>query len=445
MHFADLLVKEVNILKDRILNMIQEPEERCELYRQLLSGRWLPLPPEKIPTKSKVYAIDSSDGVIELAGGGVIYVVRAAALSNKRGNEAIRKLKLDAFYPPSDEKLDEYRRLMREHLEHLTALEATRNLGQEDFILIDGSIFGRMNHVFQVLDIPDKEDFMSTYVETFYNLLDTCMKKNITLIGVAKDSRSSLLRKSLLAELLLKEIRNYESELQLEIMTILRYIQRSPRQAFRAIQEIVNKVDKDIYIILQELLDNTPDYKMIMASRMEPGYSNPLKLELRNVASGFVEILFTPSRRDELVRTFVASLPQNKVSTDTEKRIYKALEHMTTYPAVAALYARFAKNDIPLRIDIVHPDIEKWSLEECDPSGKYVNFASDGWEGVVYRVLGLLRGLYAGLKNYNVLLTSVDKYVKMTQNIKNLYKAKIESILDTLIQQSRGVRRVSFP
>jgi len=445
LRFADLLVKEVNILRDRILSVILEPEERCEFYRQLLSRHWLSLPPEKIPTKSKVYAIDSSDGVIELAGGGVIYMVRAAALSNKRDEEAIRKLKLDAFYPPSDEKLNEYRKLMREHLEHLTALEAAKNLGPGDIILIDGSIFGRMNHVFQVLDIPGKEDFMLTYVETFYNLFNTCIKKNITLIGVAKDSRSTLLRESLLAELLLEEIRNYDTELQIEIVTILRNIQRSPRQAFKAIREIVKKVDKVIYTTLQELLDDMPDYKMIMISRMEPGYTHPLKLELRNIARGFVEILFTPSRRDELVRTFISSLPQNKVSTNIEKRIYKALEHMTAYPAVAALYVKFAKNDIPLRIDIVHPDVEKWSLEECDPSGKYVKFASDGWEDVAHRVLELLKGLYAGLKNYNVLLTSVDKYVKMTQNIKNLYKAKIESLLDTLIQQSRGVRRVSFP
>jgi len=445
LRFADLLVKEVNIRKDKILNVILEPEERCEFYRQLLSRRWLPLPPEKIPTENRVYAIDSSDGVIELAGGGVIYVVRSATLSNKRDDETIRKLELDAFYPPSDEKLSEYRKLMREHLEHLTALEAAKNLGQGDFILIDGSIFGRMNHVFRALDIPGKEDFMLTYVETLYNLFDTCIEKNITLVGVAKDSRSTLLRESLLAELLLEKTRNYDTELRMEIMTILRDIRRRPRQAFKTIQEIAKKVDEDIRIILQELLDNMPDYKMIMASRMESGYTHPLKLELRNVASGFVEILFTPHRRSELVRTFIASLPQNKVSASIERTIYKALEHMVTYPAVATLYVRFAKNDIPLRIDIVNPDVEKWDLEEDGASGKYVRFASDGWKDVVHTVLGLLNGLYAGLKNYNVLLTLVDKYVKMTQNTKNLYKAKIESLLDTLIQQSRGARRVSFP
>ena len=100
MRFADLLVEEVDVRKDRILRVILEPEERREFYRQLLSRRWLPLPPEKAPTKNRVYAVDSNDGVIELAGGGIIYVVRAAALSNRR--DEARRLEVDAFYPPSE-------------------------------------------------------------------------------------------------------------------------------------------------------------------------------------------------------------------------------------------------------------------------------------------------------------------------------------------------------
>ncbi len=443
MRFADLLVKEVNARKDEILSVILEPEERCEFYRELLSKRWLPLPPEKTPAENRIYAVDSSDGVIELAGGGVIHVVRAAALSNS--GEAIRRLELDAFYPLSDEKLTEYRRLAREYLEHLAALDAAKNLGQGGFILIDGSIFGRIIHVFRTLDIPGKEDFMVTYVETLYDLLDTCVKKSITLVGVAKDSRSTLLRESLLAELLLEKTRNYDAELRAQIMAILRDIRRFPRQASRAVREIAGKIGEDVRTILQELLDNVPDYKIIMASGMEPGYTHPLKLELRNVASGFVEILFTPSRRGELARTFTASLPQIKTGASIEEAVYRALEHMAAYPAVAALYVKFAENDIPLRVDIVHPDVERWSLERGDLGGRYVRFASGGWEDVVHAVLGLLNGLYAGLKNYNVLLTSVDKYVKMTQRVKNLYKVKIESFLRTLIQQSRGARRVSFP
>lgn len=441
MRFADLLIKKINDRKDNLLRVILEPE-RSDFYRTILLKHWFSLPLTKEGIEGKVYAVDSSDAVIELAGGGVIYIVRAAALSNRR--DEVRKLDLDAFYPPSDEKLSEYRVLAREHSEHLAAMEAIQSLNPGDAILIDGSIFGRMTHVFRALEIPGKEDFMLTYVKTFYQFLSKCLERNVILLGVAKDSRSTLLRESLLVELLLEKMKNYDTVLQLRILSILRSLHRFPRQASKAIQEIAEAVGEDICMILRELLDNMPDYKMIMSSRIGSGFSHPLKLELRNIARGFVEILYTPERRWELARAFISSLPLSRVHSKLEKFTYNVLEYMASYPAVGAFYVKFAENDIPLRIDIVHPSIERWGLEKEGSISGYVRFASD-WRDTVHNVLELLGSLYAGLKNYNVLLTIVDKYVKMTYATKNLYKRKIESLLDMLIQQSRGVRRVSFP
>jgi len=113
---------------------------------------------------------------------------------------------------------------------------------------------------------------------------------------------------------------------------------------------------------------------------------------------------------------------------------------MASYPAVATLYVRFSRNDIPLRVDVVHQKVERWSVE-----APHVRFAVGDWRNTVHDVLGLLGYLYAGLRNYNVLLTSADRYVKMTMDARDAYKLKIESFLGMLIEQSRGVRRVSFP
>ena len=41
-------------------------------------------PPEVEIVDEEIYAIDSSDGIIELAGGGVIHIVRAEALSDRK-------------------------------------------------------------------------------------------------------------------------------------------------------------------------------------------------------------------------------------------------------------------------------------------------------------------------------------------------------------------------
>ena len=61
-------------------------------------------PPEVEIVDEEIYAIDGSDGIIELAGGDVIHIVRAEALSDRKNK--IRELDLDAFYPPSDERLN---------------------------------------------------------------------------------------------------------------------------------------------------------------------------------------------------------------------------------------------------------------------------------------------------------------------------------------------------
>ncbi|MHA1664973.1 MAG: hypothetical protein ACTSVW_03995 [Candidatus Njordarchaeales archaeon] len=61
---------------------------------------------------------------------------------------------------------------MREDFEHKVALKAVQNLGKADVILIDGSIFGRMSHVFIPISIPEREDFMIGYVESFNKLLE---------------------------------------------------------------------------------------------------------------------------------------------------------------------------------------------------------------------------------------------------------------------------------
>ena len=104
LRFIDLLYEKALSKKDYLLKVVSEPEKRASFYRSLLLKRWFALPPEIEIVDKEIYAIDSSDGIIELAGGGVIHIVRAEALSNRK-NE-IRELDLDAFYPPSDERLN---------------------------------------------------------------------------------------------------------------------------------------------------------------------------------------------------------------------------------------------------------------------------------------------------------------------------------------------------
>ncbi|MHA1665463.1 MAG: DNA double-strand break repair nuclease NurA [Candidatus Njordarchaeales archaeon] len=436
MRFIDLFVKMVESKRDNILRIIIEPDERIKFYNELVKKYWYPLPITRKLHLGCIYAIDSSDAIIELAGGGVIYIARSAGISNHK--DELREINLDALYPKFEEDLNEYRKLMREHLEHKVALKAANKLGDSDVILIDGSIFGRMSHVFMPINILGREDFMVKYVELFYELLETCIEKNILLVGVAKDSRSTLFKEAFLTELLLNKISNYENEMKLKIESIIPVIFRNPRDAIKLINELQGKVNVEVIEILRELLDPLPDTKIIISTKLKAGYSHPLKLTFKRLVRGYIEGIFKPEKRFEIARKFLNSLPTS-FNQDIEMRVQRALKYMALYPPVASFYVKFKDNDLPLRIDVVHDEI--YELESYDK----VPFIAGDWEGIIGKVISILSQLYAGLRNYNVLLTMVDNYVKFRREHKEKYKAMMEKILGILVEQSRGARRVSFP
>jgi len=437
MRFADLLVKELKEKRNVLERVIWEPEERAYFYGKLLEKHWFTIPSTKFLKVPRIYAVDSSDGIIELAGGGVIHIVRAAALSNS--GEKVRKLHLDSFYPRSNEGLVEYRKLMREKLEHEVALSVAKKLDEEDIILIDGSLLGRMLHVFNPLDVPGRGDVIVDYVNVFSSFLSACLQRNITLVGVAKDSKSSILREALLIELLLYTTKGYDQSLRKELENLVVQVYKNPRQTIGKVASLSSRIDGSIVRIFEELLDPTPDYKIIMATGLGKGYSHPLRLELRYFRENFIKAIFTPKKKLELVENFLNKLPSRGKIIQNVDAIYRAVEEIASYPPVASFYVRFRANDIPLRIDVVHPSIEKWSTDHLPP------FVRKGWEQVVERVLKVLEQLYAGLKNYNILLKKVDEYVRFTKIHRDNYKRIIESLLGKLIEQSRGMRRVSFP
>jgi len=436
MRFIDLFVKLVESKYDSLLRIITEPDEKIEFYHGLIEKYWYSLPTIKTLQHGCIHAVDSSDAIIELAGGGIIYIVRSASISNHK--DELREIYLDAFYPKFTEDLNEYRRLMREHLEHKVALKAAKNLGKDDVILIDGSIFGRMSHVFVPINIPEREDFMISYVESFHKLLKTCVENRILLVGVAKDSRSTLLKEALLTKLLFEKISNYDMEIKLKIGNILPIIHRDPRKAIKLIEEMQGQIGAEIIDILKELLDPLPDSKIIISTGLEAGYSHPLKLTLKNLVRGLIEGIFKPEIRSEIARKFADKLPSN-ANQNNEMRVQRALEYMASYPPVESFYVKFKENDLPLRVDVVHEKI--YELKTQDK----ISFINGDWEEITANVISILNQLYAGLRNYNVLLTLVDNYVKFRREYKDKYKSMMEKILGRLIEQSRGARRVSFP
>ena len=111
----------------------------------------------------KVFAIDSSDGVIEHRNGGVIHISRGIGVSND--GEEIKDLSLEVFYPEGGRALREYRSLSRENIEHSVAIKCLEECNGNSFLLIDGSLYGRMLHVPEELPIRGEFPLIIEYIE----------------------------------------------------------------------------------------------------------------------------------------------------------------------------------------------------------------------------------------------------------------------------------------
>ncbi|MGC9107895.1 MAG: DNA double-strand break repair nuclease NurA, partial [Infirmifilum sp.] len=206
--FLDLLAEEISLKKSYLEEIAGKISELSENYKRMVVEKWrpLPLPLEVI---DKIFAVDSSTGIVEVRGGGVVLVARSMALAPF--SKSFRKLIVDALYPRDTRDFEEYVRLMREHIEHAVALESLED--EPEFILIDGSLYGRMIHVLMELDLEGREDFMFEYVRTYSDFLTQAVKRGVTVLGVSKDSRSTLFKE----ELLKKKVLEVASESGVEV------------------------------------------------------------------------------------------------------------------------------------------------------------------------------------------------------------------------------------
>ena len=146
-------------------------------------------PPAYDPRPLKVAATDSSEFIRELYNGKKLILIRSfTKIGNRVWNHFISEV-IDV----DREVLRNFTILLMEHSEHLSTLKMLDE-DNPDYILLDGSLVGRMRHRNQRIGAESYEDFMKEYFSTLSKLVDSCIGKNIPLIFVAKSSESRILR-----------------------------------------------------------------------------------------------------------------------------------------------------------------------------------------------------------------------------------------------------------
>ena len=430
--FADLFVEEVRRKRSEILRVAAGSADLASRYRELVKGVWV----EGVEARNefdKVYAVDSGSDEIEVAGGGAILVTRAVAL--EAGGRELRKLRVDALFPKSVRDYDDFKRLLREHLEHEVALEAVDE--GAGLVMLDGSLFGRMSHVIRELNVEGREGFILDYVETYGQLLSRAVRKGVIVAGVSKDSRSTVLREELLLSELKRCLEGCPTGLASKVLELWVRLRRRPSHVLEEVRRLVKEgLDPRIYELFVEARNPVPDSKLLLLMNLEPGYTVPVKLTLERVQMGVIEVALTEEFRLMALLGEIFEKVSDELGSRFAEKVERVLAALRSYPAVLTSYVIFSRGDDPVRVDIV---VGREDL--AAGSSRFVRSPPDSF----IRVLRQLAFLYAGRMSYNVLLLEADKRVRTTAETLDLYHKLAMKELGELIVHSRGERRYFIP
>jgi len=428
--FLESYIKELNLKSERIRKEYSTNTESKVIIKlkTAFDEYWINTDlPNSTPSDFSVLAVDSSSQHVVTSNGGIFYVIRALAQSK---DKRYRKIVAD-FDFTSDSMYEAVHIIHRkmEWLEHEVALEAI-NDGFEDYILLDGSIYGRLVHIPIETGYVNDRAFMLKYFETLIKLFESCRENGIPIVGISKESRTSFFREFLIkivAKKLIDEIGLSKAELE-------RLLSLALDDKRRAVKELEKLKHSSIFKeIMEELLARRPDFQLILSYAKSTGYTTPLILgasarwrrSYRRIVinpEGFIKSNFPISSRD---RDFV-------------KWARSIVEKIPDLPAVISFHLLPAMNDTPMRVDI-----PAWVF------GIKKKLSEVGWPEEadidISKILRLISAGYCGLENYNIWLKTVDDTVKLKREVfENLYLSKFEEIVGRFATP-RGYRRVRFP
>ncbi len=140
-----------------------------------------------------ISATDSSEFVRELYNGKKLILIRAYAKTrSSTGKDFICEV-MDV----NREEIRNFTILLMEHTEHVATMRLLQK-EKPDYVLMDGSLVGRLRHKRGKIDAENYGDFMDTYFEALFKLIRLCLDNRIPMVFVAKSSESAMLRNHIL-------------------------------------------------------------------------------------------------------------------------------------------------------------------------------------------------------------------------------------------------------
>ena len=408
---------------------------------EALRRHWHPVVEVTAPEK-EVVAVDGSRGIRPFASGAVFYVARALAIF---GKYSFRTVDVDAFL--SKAKSTDIQVFVNRKMEWLEFEVAVKAIEEGNLsnvaVLMDGSLFGRLSHLPRDQPAEGMRGFMVDYFETFDKLLTLSKERNILLLGVSKDSRSSFLRDYLLNGILDRELKALDipESNKLALFHTFQDVFNTPNQAFDSFGKLKDEHGeklRKVEQILWEAYSARTDHQLIRTYIEQPGHTIPIELSVAKRTYTLVEELMS-SPKTYVSKHFKESMLESPDSEGFMRRACEVLSRIPSFPTMVSFHVLLDKRDTPIRVDA-----PSWVFSRdttiSDFSGGRDLQVNLNW------IISLLMKGYGGLKDYNIWLKRVDEKVRLSNEVMDsVYSSVLEKELDFTIIHSRGYRRVKYP
>lgn len=377
-------------------------------------------------------AVDSSRATRELMDGSSLGIFRAIGLTNNR--KEFKELETEFFYHSG--KGNQLRFYESAKMEYLEAKVILRYLSEEEdmnnkFVLVDGSLFGRVSHIPIELQIYGKELFMTDYIKTYKDLFEEAERRKVLLVGISKDSRASFFKQLILEELIKKLIPEQNDFVG----------ENDPSYLLGIISKMENDETKaQLKIILNLYLRSVPDvYFLNRFSKLQKYFTLPVELSYDKISSkALIRMLENRSSGEDYIKTHFSKVSRN-LSNESYSKLMLTLDNVRNYPTIVSFYLVPAKNDSPIRIDVPSYCLGIEHKLKDLVSSRFIDLDEEKLNSIISSLLEQ----YAGYKNYNILLKRADEKVKLSNYIvDNVYLKVIERKLGVVLLPGRDYRRV---
>jgi hypothetical protein len=435
--FASLVNSKKYDLKEKILHGI--PNQLQDRFRKYFDSYWISDLREKIvPCSLKdidVMAIDSSLYTNLLSTGGLFYIVRSMAACREKTRKV---METDVIF--SKDELSKIRYLIgrkMELLEFQVAINSIKNGINCEAVLLDGSLYGRAIH--NLIETKSREEIptLLKYFQVYNELLDLCKEKNILLVGVSKQSRSTFFRDFLLRLIFIEELEKSDlsPEMKRQLDSIFFGVLDVEKKALRRFDLLKRKQKnglEEIEMMFEELSSSRSDYQLVMNFANSIGFTKPLLLgPSARMARFFKRFQFSS-------KTYVqATFPRTtrEKGDDFVEWASQIISKIPDFPSFVSFHLLLDERDSPLRIDVPNWD---YKISEIDwPKPVDVNLEN---------LLKIMITGYCGLDGYNLWLKDVDQKVRLKKRVVDqIYFPYMEKIFKEKIIRGRSYRRVRYP